>query len=303
MRECKNQMTIVGTLKSKKVETGVSKGGHPFISMELVVVSKDGDKVHENRVSFWAKESSKLAKGYHTVKEEYKSIDQDGEAVADRIKISGSVEMNEYVSKDGELKTFNNLKGVFVERVTDPNMKDEAGVALECVVLGYKDELDKKTQTMTGRKEVLIYTVGYNSVIHEIKKVFVPAELSQQFTRLYTLNSTGRLFIKINNYVELLEDEAKKDAAQTIGFGAQLDNMPEDIAKNYINELLIIGGDMPAVANKFTMEEINEMKKLRTLSQQEKIASKPVPQTETPNGFGSGFDSSSSIPTDSDMPF
>lgn len=302
MRECKNQMTIVGTLKSKKVETGTSKGGHPYISMELVVVSKDGDKIHENRVSFWAKESSKLAKGYHTVKEEYKSIEQDGEEAADRIKITGSIEMNEYVSKDGELKTFNNLKGVFVERVTDPNMKDEAGVALECVVLGYKDELDKKTQTMTGRKEVLIYTVGYNSAIHELKNVFVSADLSQQFVKLYSLNSTGRLFIKINNYVELLEPEEKVDAAKTLGFGSQLDNMPEDISKNYVNELLIIGGDMPSVANKFTMEEITEMKKLRTLAQQEKIAAKPVPET-APNGFGSGFDGIQHEQGGFDMPF
>ena len=34
-----------GHCKSKKVETGTSKGGYPYISMELVVVSKDGDKL------------------------------------------------------------------------------------------------------------------------------------------------------------------------------------------------------------------------------------------------------------------
>ena len=305
MREAKNQLTIIGTLKSKEVINGVTAAGAETITVNLTIISETDGKIHENKVKLWAKETSKLAKGYHTVANEYKTTDKDGKENADRIKITGSLEMNEYVSRDGELKTFNNLRGVFVERVTDPNVKDEVGAAVECIVLGYIDEISK-TGTPTGRKRVSLYTVGYNSSVHEFQNVFVTAELAQQFARLYQPNSTGRLFIKVHNYVEIEQNQQVPVVQPTLGFGTQLDNMPGDnVIKNYVNELVIIGGDMPATANRYTMEDITEMKKVRELATQEKMSVAPTPPAKenTPSGFGSGFETPEAPISDGDMPF
>ena len=286
MRQAQNNLQLVGTLKTKEVKYGLTNG-EPNISLSLTISSEVDGKIHENRVRFWAKESSKLYKSYKTVADEYKSIDEHGSELADLVRVTGSLEMNEYVSKaDGELKTVNNLRGVFVNRLEDKTMKQEVGAVVECVVLGYTDEISKEG-TPTGRKKVNLYTVGYNNSVHELQKVFVPADLSQAFTRLYQPNSTGKLFIKVNNYVEV---EQKQEAAQsqTLGFGVQLDNMPNNVVKNFVNELTIIGGQQPETINKYTMEEIAEMKKLRELARQEKMQATPVPQTPQ-TGFGSGF--------------
>ncbi|HAU85147.1 MAG TPA: hypothetical protein DCW90_06490 [Lachnospiraceae bacterium] len=307
MRQSTNQLTVIGKLKRKEVKFGTTTNGDNTITVDLVVTSEFENKVHENKIRLWSKESSKLYKGYETVAREYKTEEEHGAECADRVKVTGNLEMNEYVSKtDGELKTLNNLRGVFIERVTNPEVKDEVGAAVECVVLGYVDEVSK-TGSPTGRKKVTLYTVGYNNSISELQNVFVGADVAQQFTRLYQPNTTGRLFLKVNNYVEV-EEAAQAAQPMTLGFGVTLDNMPSDnVVRNYVNEVVIIGGDVPNVANKYTLEEIAEMKKLRELARQEKMAVSPQPpaQPAAPSGFGNGFDTSdfSGAIEESEIPF
>ena len=285
LRQCYNALTVVGTLKSKEVKYGTTDNGDSTISLELTIVSNESDKIHENKIRFWAKNTSKLYNSYVTVANEYKTIANDGAANADRIKVTGSLEMNEYFNTNAnELKTYNNLRGVFINRL-DKDLVDEVGAVVECVITGHVDEISKEGAP-TGRKKVNILTVGYNSIIHEIQNVVVEKELAQQFTQMYGINSTGKLYLKINNYSEKAEDE--QQAQPQIGFGSTLSNMPDTVVKNYINEIVIVGGDMPSVANKFTVEEINEMIKRRELSRNEKMNS--VPSTPpAPTGFGTGF--------------
>ena len=70
-------------------------------------VDNDVDKVHENKIRLWAKNTSKLYNSYVTVANEYKTIAEHGADAADRVKITGSLEMNEYYSSNaGEIKTY-----------------------------------------------------------------------------------------------------------------------------------------------------------------------------------------------------
>lgn len=281
LRQCFNALTVVGTLKSKDVKFGTTSNGDSTISIDLIVVSNDADKVHENRVKLWAKNTSKLYNSYVTIANDYKTIERNGEE-ADRVKITGSLEMNEYYSKTAqELKTFNALRGVFVNRVTQ-DLQDEVGAVVECVITGTVDEISKEGAP-TGRKKVNVLTVDYNSVIHELQNVIVPKELAQQFSQIYPINSTGKLYMKVNNYAEKVETGVEKP---TLGFGTTLTNMPDTVVNNYINELVIIGGETPNVANRFTVEQIGEMKKQRELSRNEKT--QPA-QNTPPSGFGTGF--------------
>lgn len=301
LRESNNALQVIGLLKSKEVKYGLTSENVPTITIDLVIASEVDNKIHENRVRLWTKETSKLYKSYKTVADEYKTIDEHGKENADLVKVTGSLEMNEYVSKtDGQLKVVNNLKGLFVNRVENKETVQEVGAVIECVVLGYADEISKEGMP-TGRKKVNLFTVGYNNTIHELQNVFVPADVAQAFTRLYQPNSTGKLFIKVNNYVEV--EENKEVVQQPLGFGVQLDNMPSNnVVKNYVNELTIVGGQQPETVNKYSMEEIAEMRKLRELARNEKINTPQTPPTQ-PSGFGTGFGESVGFENPFENPF
>lgn len=301
MRECQNQLEIIGELKSKTVKRAATKDGVPTIALDLVVSSKIAeDKINEVKVSLWAKQGSKLYSGYETIANEYKTkVDNE---VGDRVKISGNIDLNEFVSKnDGTLISRPKFKGVFVNRLeADSTLVDSCGAVVECIIVNHQDEI--KDGKITGRKLVKLYTVGYNDSIIELNDVVVRAELAKQFTQLYSINSTGKLFLEINNYAVVKEQEVQA-APTTVAFGSQLNVMPqESIVKDYINEIVIIGGDMPLATGGFTAQEIQEMTRIRNNKIQELTTATPAPSS-TPNGFGAGFGSDLPSFDDADMPF
>lgn len=303
LRQSNNNLVVVGLLKSKKVVQAVNQSGEKTLSIELKVMSEESGKVHLNTIKLWSKESGKLFKGHQIVANEFKTVEEHGEANADRIKVTGNIEMNQYISKkDGELKTINSLKGVFASRVEAEGVKDEAGVVLECVILGHVDEV--KDGVPTGRKKVKLLNVGYQNAINEIQNVYVGEELAEAFVKMYPINSTATLFIKIHNYVETKENEKNEAPTQSLGFGTTLSNMPDGVVRSFVNELVVVGGNEPELINKYSNEEIVEMVKLaeaQTLEVKKKSASSGT-VSATPSGFGSGFGSTSTI-ADEDMPF
>lgn len=300
MRECENKISIVGILKSKNVKRA-TKDGVNTISVDLVVQSKLADnKINEVKVGFYAKEGSKLYTSYNAVANEYKTIAENG--TGDKVKITGSISMNEFLTKDGEFVSRNRLRGLFCNRLdagdTTPH---SCGAVVECVVLGVMDDI--KNGMLTGRKKVQAYTVGYQDSVIEIKDLFVADHLSTQFSKLYTPNSTGRLFIEINNYAVV--EEATNTNVATGGFGSQLSVMPETVT-NFVNEYIIIGGDMPMISNKFTLQDIEAMKQNRNVVINKIMSTPPTPKTETtsaPSGFGSGFGDSTPSFADDNIPF
>lgn len=307
LKQCVNQLEIIGELKSKTVKRGVTKDGTPTISLDLVICSKVAEnKVNEVKVNLWAKQGSKLYAGYETIANEYKTrVDNE---VGERLKVSGNIDLNEFINKnDGTLISRPKLKGVFIKRLEASDaIVDSCGAVIECVIIGQQDEI--KDGKLTGRKLINLYTVGYNESIIELKDVVVREDLARQFSQIYNINSTGKLFLEINNYAVVKEQEVKP--TQTVGFGSTLNVMPdENIVKDYVNEIVIIGGDMPMLVGMgaFTNEEIEEMKRIRNNKLQEILSTPLVPQnsSSTPNGFGDGFNSVDSLPSydDSDMPF
>lgn len=293
LRECDNRAVIVGKLKEIETKYDKTKDGTntDTISVKLVVVTNenlpDGNKrLHENTVRLWAKKTSKLFSSYQTVANEYKSMKTHGDK-ADMVQITGSFELNEY-AKDGQLKTSNNIRGVFVNRLEGENIIEEVGAEVECVVTGISDEM--KDGKMTGRKKVNLLSVGYNSRIHEYQNVFVQPELANDFARTFPINSTAMFIFKVDNYS--IEVENKQQNQQSaLGFGRGL-NTQFGIVKNYFNETIIIGGSAPYVdAKKFTNEQIAEMKKLREMAQAEALKSAPAtPPITSRTGFGTSFD-------------
>lgn len=312
MKQSINNAVVVGLLKSKEVRYGQNKNGD-YISLKLTIESKlADDKVNVQRVECFAAATSKLYKGFQTVANEYKTIDENGRENADRIKVTGSISLNEYVGSDGEFKSFPKISGVFVNRLDESNVNpDECGVVLECVVDNVIDEIGKEGLP-SGRLSVKILTVGYNDRISEFEDVKVGADLAPQFKKLFPVGTTAKFSIALYNYAEIDESQQAQEAAVP-GFGQTFSNIDTTV-KNFVNEKVIIGGDMPIVLGAYSKEDIENMKKLREVAKAEIMQTAPnLGGQSLQSGFGSGFEAStpqasttqSDLPEidDSDLPF
>lgn len=286
LRQLQNNVEVVGILKSKELEVKTSMDGKNYMSGKLVVQSKIDGKINEQKISVFIMQSSKLYRGIVTVKNEYKAIDQDGIENADRIKVKGSLKLNEYYNNQGNLVQFNEVRGMIFNRLdTDDTQKDIAVASIESIVQRFDPIL--KGSSPTGDYSVKGFTVGWNGEVIELKDTFIGPELVQPFMNLYIPGSTGRLSFKLSSHVEEEEEQTS-----TIGFGTSV-NIEDtfETSKKYVNSIEIIGGDVPFFGTKeYTSEEIKQAIQVRTLKLQSmKAPSSGIPQTNT--GFGVGFQS------------
>ncbi|MEK5205267.1 hypothetical protein NST55_28925 [Bacillus sp. FSL R10-2789] len=297
LRQLSNSVEIVGTLKSKELEVKTSQAGNQYMSGKIVVQSVVDNKINEQTVKVFIMASSKLFKGIETVRNEYKTIDKDGKENADRIKVTGELTLNEYYNGQGNLVQFNEIKGVFFNRLDAANdQPDKAIASIETIVESFTERMDKD-QLPTGEYNVTGFTVAWGSNVVELRNVIIGASLAQPFMDLYQPGSTGRLSFKLNNYVEIEEKEEEvQPAAPTHGFGSTETVEGSNIIKNFVNNIEIIGGDVPFFGTKeYTLEEIESAKRVRDLKLQ--TMQQPAPETpQTNTGFGAG------APSDKDAP-
>jgi hypothetical protein len=321
LRELANSVRVVGTLKEVNLEIKPNKNDPKILQIMgdvvVTVVDKKNNRVNEHKLGLFAKHTSKLFKGYKTIMNDFKSSDVVGAENADRVQVTGSVDENVYMS-NGELKAFNRLRGLFVNRIDDaalaknPNLaNDEAIAQVEVLVKGITPKTDKEG-IETDEFSIKAYTVGYNNGVHEIRDIVVGSDLADVITENYEIDSTGLLTFAINNYVEI-EEEQEEDpfASQEGGFGVQVD-ISNGPVKNYTRELRVIGGFPPYLDGRELQEEdIRLAKQIHDLKIQEVKSSVPdTPPAQTGgNGFGTNADpfaGGNSGPidiSDDDLPF
>jgi hypothetical protein len=283
LRQLKNVVEIVGTLKSKELEVKTSKNGNRFIGGRLVIESKFDNKIQELPVKVFVMETSKLYKGIETVKNEYKTIEDHGKENADRIKVTGEIRLNEYYGPDGVLRQYNEIRGVFFTRLDKNDQQpDKAIASIETVVEGYSERFGPNGEP-TGEYNVQCFTVGWGNEVIELKDVIIGPELAEAFMSLYMPGSTGRLTYKINNYVELEEKQEEQPAQH--GFGTT-ETVSAPVIKRFVSNLEIIGGDVPFIDDRaYTEEDIQLAKQIRALKLQS--LQQPVPEVPPTNtGFG-----------------
>lgn len=287
LRQLQNTVEIVGTLKSKDLEVKTSRAGNQYMSGKLVVESVFDNKVQEQVVKVMVMATSKLFKGIETVKNEYKTIEADGRENADRVRITGELKINRYYGQDGALREFNEIKGVFYNRLDPSNdQPDKAIASIEVIVDGFNPVLDKE-QLPTGEYNVTAFTVGWGNDVIDLKKLTIGAELAQPFMDLYTPGSTGRMNFKLNNYVVVQENT---NAAATHGFGSK--ETAGGTIEKYVSNIEIIGGDIPYFQQKeYTFEEIETAKKVKALVMQSLEKPSDTPPSTPPTGFGNSGDS------------
>lgn len=302
-----NTVEIVGTLKEMNIESKVSVKGNKYVRGTVTVVSKADNKVHEHRIAVMVMETSKLIKGIRTMLAEYKSIEAVGEENADRIKVTGEIQLQEYYGKDDQLKSFNEIKGVFFNRLdADSDQPDKAVASIEVIVDAFVPVVDEPTGEIIHH-QVNCYTIGYGEKVIEIKKAMVGEKLSNAMEDLYQPGSTGRLTFKINNYVEKTEKtEQEEPVAMSHGFGSEETVEGMKVFDKYVSSLEITGGDLPFEDEKALTEEQRQVaKRSLALAREELKTSKTnnapsTPQQGAPTGFGG--DVATQMPTGMSLP-
>lgn len=309
LRELANNVRITGTLKEVNLAVKPNKKdpGVKQIQGNIVIIVKIDNKVNEFRVELFAKETSKLFKGYQTVMNDYQPADKVGIDQADRLTVTGSINGNDYISGDGQLVETTRNRGLFVNRVTDPSVPDEAIAQIEIVVKNVKPLTDRDG-IETGEYGIDAFTVGYGSSVTVLKNIVVPEKLVDVITENYQIGSTGKLTFKMNNYQEVVEKPVD-DAAG--GFGIQVDIGNE--ATNYVRNLEVIGGFPPYFDERaYEEEDIALANRTRALHLQSVTNAAPDTPPQMLNGFGqAGFDKPAGSPaapgaidiSDDDLPF
>lgn len=284
LRQLENMVEVIGTLKSKTLEVKTSQKGNTYIGGELIVLVKDEDKVNEIKIKVMIMGTSKLFKGAETVIREYETIETAGVEGAHRVRISGELTLNEYYNSQGRLVQFNEIKGVFFNRIEDDS-KDKATADIETIVNNFTDKMDADG-LITGVKNVDAFSVAWGSKVVELRNLVVRDSLAEAMVGLYIPGSTGRLTMKINNYVETKEIEEEIQASPAHGFGTT-ETVERKIAKDYVNNLEIIGGDIPFFGTKeYTEEEIAQAKQVRALALQTLTPTASTVPDNAPTGFG-----------------
>jgi hypothetical protein len=297
-----NTVEIVGTVKAidlQEAEAKVSK--KKFIKGTVTVTSNHDGKVHEHKISVFQMEKNKkgdvttIYKGIKTVMDEFKSIEALGEENADRIKVTGELDLEEYYNKQEQLVSFNKVKGVFFNRLeADSGIADKAIASIEVVVENFAPHADPNTGEILHHN-VSAFTVGFGERVIELKKAIVSDALVGPMENLYVPGSTGRLTFKLNSFVETVEkDQQDTPVEMSHGFGSEEKPEGNTTFERRTNNLEITGGDLPFEEPKALSEEqIAHAKRSRALALEElkQKAANNAPETPAaPTGFGGAPD-------------
>lgn len=286
LRELRNNVQIVGLLKTKSLEEKTTKSGKLAIMGYLIIEVKDGENIQNIRVSVYAgkfKKDGTISKLYTSdkkVMDEFKDIDKFGRENADYISVSGNLSGNDFVNAQGNLVSTTQVRGVFMSREEDREAnKPHAWATVESVINGMTDVED--ADGPTGDKSVEAYTVGYGGTVIELQNVIIKSDIAQQFETMYFPGTMGLITYKINNYAQVKVEEPTE--ATQHGFGST-DMVEESVVQNYVTNLEIIGGEQPVDnGTEFTAEQIDEI----VAQRKQQIATASAPKTQAPTtGFG-----------------
>lgn len=270
LRETLNIVEIVGTLKENNLEDYVLNDGREAIRGNVVVEVRDGDKIHNHRVEVFTMklradgELSGLYKGYKTVMDEYKDKATYGDE-ADRISVQGSIDINDFTTRNGEFVSNNNISGLFFNRLTE-EQPDRAVGNLELIINSNEMVPVVDGEGLpTGEMKMNGYGVGYynknkqrNQII-PINDIVISSGLYQQVKPFYNFGETVKISIALNNYAV-----AEKVEKPEVTFGEVI-NL--ETTNKYVNEIRMIGGEMPYQdEKKFTDEDKVLIEKYRKLA-------------------------------------
>ena len=284
IKQTENYGEVVGLLKSKKINFGVSKAGNNYANGHIEVEVKNEYGVNVLRIDVMEMElfakSGKENKSYkrlQTVANEYKTIDEHGVENADKISVFVKVEENNYV-KDGEIIQGTRLiastnfdKGAYmvVEKVAK-----ETPCKAQVSFGGMINKIIPNEET--GDLKVEIIGAGYTgkAIKHRLD---VSKELAPSFLGIYQEGCVTVLHYMPINAVEVKEEK------QQVAFG----DAPTIVITNTTRKNLVCGGNAVNYESDMTREKVTQMLTIRENELQELKESKKD-DTAAPNLNGVG---------------
>lgn len=287
-----NKISIEGILKEKNIEFAVDSEGVNYIKGNIVIKNDNGEyevNLFAKQLTSTGKENS-LFKGYKTVNEKYVSIaeailngvsEEEVETVATKVNVNGELSIEEYIGRDGELKTFWKLKGTFINSLKSTDTyAPKATFEVDLYTTRIVPEVERGTGAETGRVIVEGFLANYNKDIKPIKLIS-SINTSAHLKNNYQTNLNGTLFGNIVNNVS--DKVVKKGGADSGGFGEEM----ETVYHSVIKELQITGGT--SQKENWTQEELKTAKATREVyinnlkNKDNTVTAQP---TSTQSGFG-----------------
>lgn len=291
LRQAENKVELVGFVAENKLEIKefTAKDGTGTKYNALTGTLKIKVAENENHVvRFFAKELRKDGQpnqqfaGLVTVKDTVVSIADLGdnpEAKPTKVKVTGSMDLNEYYSQDGQLRSNPQVQGRFVNRLdADDPTENKATFDIEGVVEKLMDETDRQTGEETGRKKLTLIVPLYNSVVPiEFMLEGDGAEYAEDhFTRGASINLVG-------NMINFRKETTKKIE---MGFGSK-----EETKVEFNEERQVVSGGVYEEgmhdAKIFDVDLIKEaLVKRNVYLEGLKTSSQNRTQDNKPQGFG-----------------
>lgn len=294
-----NRMVVIGSLHSLELEERLTKKGDKMmITGNAYVEVVRGDQVNVIQMKVMAVDTSKLYQGYKTVMEEYKSIAVHGRENADKVKIEGNVELNEYLANDNKVKGFNILNATFFHRLAPTEYEGDMAILDISGVYNGMKEVKDADGIPTGEYKINLLSLKYNSdtkdndKVNELKDLIISEEGAEYLQSMFTEGDAVALSVDLNRYVVVQEDKQEEG-----GWGRKV------VKRDSYREKFEVMGVSPSKER--DEEEVQEIIRLRKV-QKADIAGI---STDEGKGFGRGVNTTpASNPVvdsnfDDNMPF
>lgn len=235
LRQASAKITVVGTLSDMELTSQKTDDGVEFIGGYLTIKTSDKNFARFNvRVNKFKKGSTEISSVYNglcTVKNEYKSISEVGEELADKLSVTGDI--NPYTNPQNNITTIG-YRSNFFNRYKGDNFEGDkkSEFAIELFITQIVDELDKEGEE-TGRKLVKGWLPTYSG----IEPITLVAEDADVVNGLddYEAGQTVTFYGEaINNSVKIVKEIPVK-----------LGKPRQEISYENRNELVITGATEP----------------------------------------------------------
>lgn len=295
MEQTLNNLFISGVLVKKdfdtrtvdvKDEKGNVTGTDQAISGKLVLRTNDGSEHEVNYYSRRTKKDGSPNKNFdslNTVKNEYKSLEQFPNE-PDTVKIGlGQFSVNDYKGQDGEVKTYNQFRATFANRLSGKDLETtplEATFEIEGVIDSIKEEVYRNDPT--GNYRITVNLIGYKDEIVPVTvvvlKEMAEAFISAGFYEGGYAKFTGKL-VNTKETVEIVEKMA---------FGQDNIKVVDKTVSRYeVTGGNPLGSPMEHNIDESAYEQAKSKRKLK-LNEIKNAESKPKQQSSNSNPFGGG---------------
>lgn len=294
MEQTTNNVFIAGTLVDKnfdvkmvdvKDEKGNVIGKDEAISGSLVLRTADGS---EHEVNYYSRKTKKDGalnnnfKSLTTVDNEYKSLKQFPEE-PDTIKVGfGEFSINDYKGKDGEVKSYNQFRATFANRLELREIETtplESTFEIEGVIDSIKEEMYRNEPT--GNYKVVVNVIGYNDTLIPVT-LTVMKEMAEAFVSAGFFEGGYAKFTG-----KLINTKETQEIVEKMAFGQ--DNVK--IVERTVSRFEVVGGNPlgDPSQHKIDYSEYEQAKSKRKLKLTEIKNKEDKPKQQTSgNPFGGG---------------